>query len=170
MKAPFRRAGDVVRMELEEFEVHLLRELPAGLRALLELPDGDDPVLNRLFPRAVVGSDDDDVELRRLMYDDLLQSRLEGLDALAAILDRGWLHRGRLRVDLIGDEPELFLGVLNDVRLTIGVRVGIEHIDREQVDEDHPALPMLAVMDHLAWMQEQLLRVIDPGSVFEAEV
>lgn len=162
-----RREGDAVRVELEDFEVELLRQLPEGLRALLSDAEPDDPAIARLFPATVWADDDADAELRRLIYDDLLAARLDALDDIGAILDRGTERRGRLRVDLVEDEPALFLGVLNDIRLTLGARVGIEHLDRDRIDESHPAVPTLAVMDHLAWLQEQLLRVIDPASVGE---
>ena len=152
-------------MELEDFELELLRSLRTGLRALLDDPTPQDPVVQRLFPVAVVGDDAADAELRRLLWDDLLRDRLHGLDAVAAILARGQKHRGRFRVDLEEDEPTLVLGVLNDIRLTLGARLGIEHLDRDEVDEQHPAAPTLAVMDHLAWLQEDLLRVLDPPSV-----
>ena len=166
MKPAFRRTDSGIRMELEDFEVQLLRDLPAGLRGLLEEPDDDDPVFARLFPRGVVGDDIAAAELRRMTYEDLLRQRLVGLEALGAILDRGEpLRSNRLRVELVDDEPELVLGVINDVRLTLGVRAGIEHLDRDDIDEDHPAAAMLAVMDHLAWLQEQLLEVLDPPSV-----
>lgn len=163
--ARVRQEGDRVRFELEDFEVELLRSLPTGLRSLLENPDTNDPVVARLFPACVAEDDRADAEVRRLIFDDLLRERLTGLDALVAILDRGTTRWGRLRVDLVEDEPALVLGVLNDLRLTLGARIGVEHLDRDEVDATHPAAPTLAVMDHLALLQEQLLRVIDPVSV-----
>jgi hypothetical protein len=51
------------------------------------------------------------------------------------------------------------------VRLTLGARIGIEHLDRDEIGADHPAAPTLAVMNHLAWIQEEILRVVDPPSV-----
>jgi uncharacterized protein DUF2017 len=162
---PFRRDGDVVVMELEDFEVDLLRSLPQAVRAVLDDPDPEDPVVTRLFPQAVHGDDDADGELRRLLYDDLLRDRLVGLDALIDVLDRGSAHRGRLRVRLVEDEPALVLGVLNDFRLTLGTRIGVELIDREGLDDDDPTLVTLRIMDHLAWLQVALLRVVDPESV-----
>lgn len=159
-----RRVGDVVRLELEEFEVELLRTLPAGLRTLLADPDTSDPVVARLFSPCVAGDQEIDLEVRRLIFEDLLRERLAGLEALAEILDRGVTRRGRFRVDLVADEPELVLGVLNDLRLTLGARIGIEHLDRDNLPSQHPVLPTLAVMDHLGWLQEQLLRVIDSPS------
>lgn len=169
MSPSVRRQADHVRLELDPFELELLRSLPAGLKALLEAPDPADPAIARLFPACVVADDQADVELRRLIFDDLLRDRLEGLQALNAILDRAERRRGRYRIELVEDEPALVLGVLNDVRLTLGARLGIEHLERADVHVDHPAAATLAVMDHLAWIQEELLRVIDPPSSQHAD-
>lgn len=163
-----RRMGDAVRLELEQFEVELLRILPRGLRALLDDPDTNDPAVARLFPACVSGDEETDLEVRRLIFDDLLRERLVGLEELAGILDRGGLRRGLFRIDLVEDEPELVLGVLNDLRLTLGARTGIEHLDRDNLPGDHPAVPTLAVMDHLAWLQEQLLAILNPPDVADA--
>lgn len=153
-------------MELEPFEVELLQTLRDGLRASLESGDEDDPVLARLFPPAVPDDEDTDREVRRLFHGELLRGRLAALDELAALLERGrTTARGRLRVDLVEEEPALVLGVLNDLRLAIGVRVGVDRIERDEIDADHPAAAPLAVMDHFAWLQEQLLAVLDPPSV-----
>jgi hypothetical protein len=159
------RDGDTIRLTLEGFEADLLRSLPEALHALLDDPDPGDPATARLFPACVDGDEDADAEVRRLIFDDLLHARLEALGTFAEVLARGRPRRGRVVVDLVGEEPGMFLGVLNDVRLTLGVRVGIEHLDRDEIDADHPAAQTLAVMDHLAWMQEELLRAIDPPSV-----
>lgn len=156
-----------MRVELEDFEVDLLRSLPGGLRALLDERDHDDPAMARLFPTAVVDDDDADDELRRFIFEDLLEARLDALAEVEAILDRGVERRGKLRIDLVEDEPALVLGVLNDIRLTLGARIGMEHLDRDEIDLHHPAAATLAVMDHLGWFQEQLLRAIDPVSVDE---
>jgi hypothetical protein len=161
----FRRHGDRIRMQLEPVEVELLRTTREGVRAALAGGDLTDPIVRRLFPRTLDGDDEAEAELRRLLHDDLLASRLAGLDALVELLDRGSPHRGNLRVELQDDEPLLVLGVLNDLRLAIGARVGIEDLEREQLSEDDPVLYRLAVMDHLAGMQEQLLAILDPPSV-----
>jgi hypothetical protein len=161
----FRRHGDAIRMELETYEVQLLRDLRDGLREALTRGAPSDPVVARLFSRTVAGDDDADSELRRLIHEDLLTGKLAGLDALVSLLDGGRRRGDRLRVELRDDGPGLVLGVLNDLRLAIGARVGLEHLDRDTVDPDSPTATSLAVMDHLAWLQEQLLAIVDPASV-----
>lgn len=154
-----------VRLELDPFEYELLQSLPGELRSLLEDPDPADPAVERLFPTAVVDDERTDAEVRELIHDDLLRERLDGLDAMADILQRGERRRGRIRVDLVDDEPALVLGVLNDVRLTLACRVGLDRLERDEIGPEHPAAPTIAVVNHLAWIQEQLLHVIDPPSV-----
>jgi hypothetical protein len=157
MSRVFQAHGRGIRAQFEPQEVELLRTLEQGVSQTLEYGDDTDPVIERLFPTAVVGDDDADAELRRLLRDELLGSRRDGLRALVEILDRARPHRGRLRVDLVDDEPLLVLGVLNDLRLAIGARIGIEHLDREDIPDDDALAYRLAVMDHLGWWQEQLL-------------
>ena len=57
------------------------------------------------------------------------------------------------------------LGVLNDIRLAIGARVGIEDLDRDDVDPESSLGYRLAVMDHLGLWQELLLAIVDPPAV-----
>lgn len=164
MSRTFRSVGDGIRATFHPAEVELIRRLHDELITALELRDADDPVIRRLFPPAVLGDPDVEEELRALFDDALLADRLSSLGALIEILDRGELHRGKLRVDLVEDEPLVVLRVLNDVRLAIGARIDIEALDRDAVTAgDDEAYP-LAVMDHLAWWQEQLVGIIDPPS------
>lgn len=149
-------------MQLDQVEVELLQRLQQGLTEVLEGADPADPVVRRLFPPTVGGDEDADRELRDMIHDDLLRQRLSGLATLLELLERG-AHRGRsVRVDLDDEESLLVLGVLNDLRLSIGAQVGIEGLDRDRLDPEDPATYRIAVMDHLAWLQEQLLAVLDP--------
>ncbi|MDX1620798.1 MAG: DUF2017 family protein [Nitriliruptorales bacterium] len=165
MSGAFRRHGDRIRAELEPFEVQLLRQLRDSVRASVEGQDPDDPAIARLFPATVSGDDEADDELRRLIRDDLVQSKLDGLDAIVDLLEDATPHRGRLRLELEPDDAMLVLGVLNDLRLALGARIRIEDIDRDELGEDDPRARTVAVMDHLGWLQEQLLEVVDPESV-----
>lgn len=161
----FRRRGTQVRWTFDPDERALLRQLRDGLRAQLEAGAEGDPVVGRLFPSAVQGDDGADAELRRLIHDDLLSSKLRGLDALVELLDRAERRGGEFRVDLRDDEPMLVLGVVNDLRLALGARIGIESLNWDELDEDAPELPTLVVMDYLAAVQDRLLSLIDPPSV-----
>lgn len=164
MSRTFRRHGDAIRATFARGELELLRSLRDELHAALSAPDPDDPMIKRLFPPAVLGDPEAEREVRALLGDELLASRLAGLEALVELLDRGTSHRGAVRLDLVEDEPLLVLGVLNDVRLAIGARIDIEALDRESVREDDPVAYRLALMDHLGWWQEQLVAILDPAA------
>jgi hypothetical protein len=165
MGRTFKRHGEAIRANFTPVEERLLRSAREQLRDALTDDDPADPVIERLYPSTVLGDAEADVELRGLLKDDLLTVRLAGLDALVEVLDRGTHHRHGLRVELRDDEPLLVLGVLNDLRLAIGARLGIERIDRDAVDPEDPLAYRIAVMDHLAWWQEELLAIIDPMAV-----
>lgn len=162
MTPPFRRNGDAIRMELGTDEVTLLRDLHSTLRGWLSDPDPADPVMARLFPPCAPEDDLVDAEVRSLIFEDLLEQRIDGLDALIAILDRGKTRGDHLRVDLVEDEPNLILWVLNDVRLALAARIGFEIFEQGRLEDDHPAAWAKAVIDHLAGLQEMLIRVVDP--------
>lgn len=123
--------------------------------------DGLAAVHARLFPPAVLGDEQVAAEVRDLLEEELLRDRLAALEELLAVLERGQRSRSKLTVELTDDEPRLVLMVLNDLRLAIGARIDVEALDRETIDEHHPAAYPLAVMDHLGWWQEQLLMVLD---------
>lgn len=160
--ARFRRRGGGVQADLERWEVGLIRELRDAIREAIEVPDVEDPALHRLFPTVVPDDELEDAAARMQFHDSLLESKLAGLDALGEILDRARPHRDRLRVTLADDEPPLFLGVLNDLRLALAARIGMEHVERRDVDADDDRAQGLAIIDHLAWLQEQLVRLLDP--------
>jgi hypothetical protein len=170
MPRHFKRHGNGIRAMLQPVEIELLRSTRDQLREVLTGGDQDDPVVRRFFPTAVLGDQRADEELRALVSGELLEGRLAGLDALVELLDRGVPHRGGVvRLDLVDDEPFLMLGVLNDLRIAIGASIDIEALDRDTVPDDDPLAYRLAVMDHLGWLQEQLLSIIDPASVTHGE-
>lgn len=151
---------------LHELVLHLLEELDEAI-------DGptDDPVVQRLFPRAVEGEDDADAELRMLLAGDLLLRRHEAIRLCRELLAAGTRRRGRgplggraVSVRLAGDEPGMMLAVLNDLRLALGARVGATAVELRQLvdDDDLVTHGLLETMDVLAWCQMELLEHIDP--------
>lgn len=164
MKPAFERHDDGIRMQLRSEEVDLLQRMRDELQAVLAAEDPDDPVRQRLFPSAVSQDDDADQELRRLIHDDLLRSRLDALDALAGYLDRAHRQRGRYVTDLVEEEPAIVLGTLNDIRLALASRVGLDVLEHREFVTDQTTQTTLAVMDWFGMWQEQLLVAMDPES------
>lgn len=154
-----------MRWTLGAFEVDLLHTLIGSLTRLLEARDTGDAAVQRLFPATVVGDEEADRELRGLIHDDLAGLKQAGLDALTELLDQGERRGSTLRVELTAEDTILVLGVLNDLRLAIGARVGVEDLDRAAVDPNTALGQRLAVMDHLALWQELLLAIVDPPAV-----
>ena len=156
----FRRRVGGIDWLLPRGHLGLVRELREVLLRALEEPDVADPALARLFPSAVTGDAEADAELRGMLFDTLLERRTRGLEALGQLLDRGEEKRGVLRVRLTPPDAELVLSVLNDIRLLLGARIGIDDVDREALAADDERWPVLAMMDELGWLQEQLIQLI----------
>lgn len=138
-----------VRLNFDEDELLLLRELLGELQVLLQ--DPDDPSVRRLFPPA-----HDDLEseeqYRSLVRDQLVGGRAE---AMAVVL--GTLGRETLSVQ----EADAWLRALNDLRLVLGTRLDVtEDIDFEDLDPRKPRSRDLAVYAYLSWLQEELVEAL----------
>ena len=118
-----------------------------------------DPVLERLFPRAYLEPEDldRDAEYQRLVRDDLLEAKLANLDVVTKTLDRGTVSLRRWTVDLSEEEAGSWLGALNDLRLALGVRLGITEDFEGDIDPSDPQAPALHVLSYLGWLEENLL-------------
>jgi hypothetical protein len=160
--ATFRRVGrDRVRVRLGHQELAVLRGLPEQLRAVLT-EGADDPVSRRLFPPAYLEPEDAerDAEYRRLMHDELVSAKLANLEVVTATLARGAPTLRRWTVDLTEEEATAWLGVLNDLRLALGVRLDITEDFDGQVDEADPRAPAMHLLSYLGWLQEHLLEAL----------
>jgi hypothetical protein len=155
----FKRVGrDRVRVRLAQDELAVLRGLPEQLRTVLG-EDEDEPVNRRLFPPAYldVADIERDVEYRRLMHDDLVKEKLANLDLVTGSLERGSTSVRRWTVELTDEEAAAWLGVLNDLRLALGVRLDITEDYDGDVDDTDPRAPAFRLLTYLGWLEEQLL-------------
>jgi Domain of unknown function (DUF2017) len=155
----FKRVGrDRVRVRLAQDEVAVLRGLPDQLRTALGEGE-DEPVNRRLFPPAYLDLADveRDAEYRRLMHDDLVEEKLANLDLVTGSLERGSTSVRRWTVELTDEEATAWLGVLNDLRLALGVRLDITEDFDGDVDDADPRAPALHLLSYLGWLEEQLL-------------
>jgi hypothetical protein len=159
LAASFKRVGaDRVRVRLAPDEVAILRGLPDQLRSVLG-EGGDEPVNQRLFPPAYldVADVEHDAEYHRLMHDDLVKEKLANLDVVTDSLARGSTSVRRWTVELTDEEATAWLGVLNDLRLALGVRLDITEDFDGDVDDTDPRAPALRLLSYLGWLEEQLL-------------
>jgi hypothetical protein len=159
LSGSFKRvAGDRVRVRLGLDEVAVLKGLPDQLRSVLA--EGvEEPVNQRLFPPAYLEVEDveRDDEYRRLMHDDLVKEKLANLDLVTGTLARGSASLRRWTVELSEEEAAAWLGVLNDLRLALGVRLDITEDYDGEVDETDPRAPAFRLLSYLGWLEEQLL-------------
>jgi hypothetical protein len=155
----FKRIGnDRIRVRLANDEVAVLRGLPDQLRTVLGEGE-DEPVNRRLFPPAYldVADIEHDAEFQRLMHDDLVSEKLTNLDLVTDSLARGTSSVRRWTVELTDAEATAWLGVLNDLRLALGVRLDITEDYDGDVDDTDPRAPAFRLLSYLGWLEEQLL-------------
>lgn len=162
MSARFQRQGDGVRVSLETAEVELLRSVPAELQTVLGGSSTDDPVYNRLFPSAYLDPTEENAEQewQELVHPELLRERLAALELVATSLDRAVTKRGRAELELAPDEVQAWMGVLNDVRLALGTRLGVTEAEAEEIDPSTPDAAAHALYGWLTWLQNDLVETL----------
>jgi uncharacterized protein DUF2017 len=157
----FRRVGGNVRASLSHDELDLLRGLPEQLRTILTEGEAD-PATERLFPPAYL--DDSEAEAqadyRRLSQSELLATKVAALELVKTSLERATRKGQRWLVELSEEEALAWLGVLNDVRLTLGVRLEVtEDLDGE-IDPTDPRAPGFRLLYYLGWLEEHLVEAL----------
>lgn len=158
MEGPFTRRRDGgVDVRLSDVELALVRRIASELRGVLDAPERASYTV-RLFPPAYRDDPDAQAEYARLMEGDLVRQKQDAVGEMLASLDRGVEKRGVWRLRLSGEEAEAWLGVLNDVRLTLGTRLDIteESYDRE-IDPADPDASAHEAYRYLGWLEESLV-------------
>jgi hypothetical protein len=174
--ASIKRKADVIRVQLAPEErmvltgfarevAQMLGGVPAAdpdpLAALVGMtadatppPPPEDPALLRLLPDAYdepAGA----AEFRRLTDDELRRGKAMALTRLADDVDKG-----RDVVELDDDGADSWAQALNDIRLVLGVRLGIEEDGygwQRAIPPDDPRGPLAAAYTWLTGVQERLL-------------
>lgn len=146
--------GYVVR--LGEQDVALLVRLLDEVRGLLQSDDPQvAPLLRRLFPPAYHLDDDAeaDAEYQRYMREELVASRLSGMDAVTDALSAG---RPLSEGEITG-----FMQALNNVRLVLGtlLDVGEDH-DPTEIEDDHPMVAEHQLYTYTSWLLEMTVQAI----------
>lgn len=152
-----RRRG-VVRIGLDEVEIGLLRTLFDDLTDALDVMADDDPVRQRLFPP---GYRDDPAAAGE--YRDLTESSLT--DQRRARITRALAElpptSGEITLD--PDAVQRWLGVLNDLRLAIGTRLGVDAdtaIDDDLAGADEADRAARAVYVWLTALLDRLVEAV----------
>jgi hypothetical protein len=133
-------------------------ELAAILGAGGPAQPPEDPVLARLLPDAYQEDPDAAGDFRRYTEPGLRSGKVAAArTVLATLPGKG----GKVR--LTAADGEVWLRALNDVRLALGVRLGItEDYEHEfgKLSSDDPRAAYLAVYDWLTYLQETLVRAL----------
>jgi len=150
--------GQVVELVVADMPPPAADELAAmvGLSDSAGLPD--DPVLARLLPDGYRDDPDAAHEFRRFTESGLRSAKLESARTLLETLPPGG---GRIR--LSRDQAEAWLRSLNDVRLALGVRLGVtDDFDglAGDVQSDDPRYAYVQVYQWLAFLQESLVTAL----------
>lgn len=140
-------------------ERDLIHRLLEELRTLLTQPDVGDERLRRLFPTAYHERNDReyDEEFRRLMRDELISSRMAGLDLIAGALAPTESTAAELT------EPQMmaFLQALNGIRLVLGTMLDVtEDHDIDDVNDDHPMVGEYHLYNFLSWVLDSSVRAV----------
>ena len=128
----------------------------------------DDPALVRLLPDAYADDDEASADFRRFTERSLREGKAANARTAVATL-----ARSGDKVVLTDDEATAWLLSLNDLRLALGVRLGIgddpSDLDdpsdmSEGLADDDPRSALAAVYDWLTWLQDSLVSALAGGA------
>ncbi len=125
-----------------------------GIDPLAQTPE--DPALRRLLPDAFVDDPEAADEFRRFTERDLRATKERHARRVHEMLEAG---QGRVHV--AGDDVTVWLGFLNDTRLTLGTRLEItedNHDELASLPDDDPRSGLFQVYDWLTFLQESLVQ------------
>jgi hypothetical protein len=158
VSAGFVRVGELIEREFSVEEVDVLTSLAEGLDETLSDDSSDDPVLDRLLP-AAYGDDDPEAsdEFARFTRDRITEAkrgRLTRVLLLSAQSDEA-SEVGGAQVSLDDAAAQDWLLALNDIRLALAARIGVERLDDVRIG------PIGEVYEWLGWLQSGLVDIVD---------
>ncbi|HYN36943.1 MAG TPA: DUF2017 family protein [Actinomycetota bacterium] len=154
--AEFEKAHSGIRVQLEEHEADLLRQLLWEMATLLEVDIRDDPVNKRLFPDAYESKEDSE-SYRELVGDELRTAKVDTVKKVLQTLG----EQGPVDTTIPKEDVGDWLTVLTDIRLAIGTRNEVtEEKMAEELDPDDPEAAAMLVLHWLGWLQESLLETL----------
>jgi hypothetical protein len=115
-----KRKGAVLRVDLQGAEPSVLTTLFDDFAVLLASEDAEDPALARLYPAGYTDDEPASQEYRDMVMSDLRDERGARLQ-----LCRAEVAVGGGRIELDDEAADRWIKVLNDLRLTLGTRLGV---------------------------------------------
>lgn len=181
---PWRRRGELVQAHIDRQEAAVLRGLVSQIDDMLkaraeESPQDelaeltgirtgpatspDDPILSRLLPDFHRLDDDapsrtsldSAAALRSLHEPGLLDSKI---GVAAVLMGTCPTHGGEIRLSL--EQADAWLSALNDVRLALGTALDVDDDTPDELPDDDPRAPNMAVYHWLTWVQESLVQAV----------
>lgn len=173
--ASIKRRGEVIRIDLRPEERMILAGFAREVEQMLGAEPGtaevdplaaltgldgasderpDDPAVARLLPDAYADPAAA-AEFRRLTSGELRRTKSSALAELATVLEKA---DGRIDIDV--ERADAWLSAINDIRLVIATRLGVDDDAgtwrRGMTPEDH-RLPLASAYDWLSMVQELLV-------------
>lgn len=150
------KSASRVRVDLEQAEAELLRDLTGQMESLLRDQDEQDTVNRRLFPDAYE-EEADERAFRELVGDELTEGKIAAVQQVREQLGA----TGGVEVELEDGSVDAWLACLTDMRLALGTRLEItEEVMQADIDPDDPAAGGLAVLHWLGWIQGSVLEAL----------
>lgn len=149
-------------------EAQIFIDIALDLRAIIETPAlGEDPVRERLFPRAYLDPTEETAEMTwaAFAHPELLESRVATLIAMIASIERlvpapPDRDAGQLQMVILSpEETESWLKGLNDLRLALGTKLEISD-EQTKVDSVDPHAQLREIYDWLTALQQDLLEQV----------
>ncbi len=155
--------GSVARQVIDLVRPEEMPEDADPLAAALGWTEGDvgpsdDPAVARLLPNAYA-DEAESADFRRFTERDLRQTKVQHATTVLEEIERSGEK-------ITVASPESWLGTLNDARLAIGTRIQISEDNHEELaglSEDDPRAGLFHVYDWLTFLQESLVRCLDPS-------
>jgi hypothetical protein len=152
-----RRKNGAFRVRMPVPALEFLRRLPGRLRAILENPDFGDSAVRRLFP-AAYRDPQKEAEYRQLLADDLARRKLEAVGVFERVLADSQLDLQQAAIEIPQEHFHACLGVINDMRLVLGVELDIrEELWEREFDPAGPHGEKLLLLHFLSYVEESLL-------------
>ena len=151
---PVTRSGSGYVLHLGRDERALVARLLDELRSLLTDP-ADPELVRRLYPVVHPDNPDRESEYQRLMRDDLITSRIAGIDIVTAVLGRS----GR-KVTLDEAQMGAFMQAVNGVRLVLGTLLDVTEDDELVERDDADTAPEYHLYGYLSWILDSSVRAL----------
>lgn len=160
----FEHGDEPLLLTISDDEVEALLESARSTLAIVDAPlpaDGDEAVRSRLFPRAYLDPTEDAAEFafQATVHTDMAQLRAASIVTFIAEIEAGKHSREGVEVSLDAETAGRWIGVINDLRLTLGTRLGVSD------SEDDPGHSELfgagqgerAFYTWMTYLQEELI-------------